>query len=146
MKLGTLTWRRYLICGFLFPFFHTSSAADPGEVDCRNIKKEIASFTEENILSLADANEDSPKIEPSTVAQLKNLREQVHTCYLSSPADSATEWDAGDFLRLEAQLAFFEITMGQAAADENTDVTWILINSPKFGQAVIDLQKALGIE
>ena len=144
MRFNRLHWPRYLVWVFPSAWLLGGCAGDVTEPDCRQIKQEIATFTEKNILPLADGK-NIPKIEQSIVEQLKKLRSQVTTCALSDVPDNTTDWNEDDFIRLDGRLAFFEVTMGQAAAEENPRITRMLINSPQFGEAVLELQEALGL-
>ena len=145
MKFDTLTWSRYLVWVFLLAWFQVSCAGEVTERDCRHVQQEITTFTEKNILPLVD-NKNPPKIEQSMVEQLKRLRKQVRTCALPDAPASATEWNEDNFIRLDGRLAFFEVTLGQAAEEENPEITRMLVNSPSFGEMVLDLQAALGLE
>ena len=145
MKFNPLHWPRYFVWVFLLALLLGGCAGEVTEHDCRQIRQEITAFTEKNILPLVDS-ESPPKIERSIVAQLKRLRGHVTTCALSDVPDDATEWNEDNLIRLDGRLAFFEVTLEQAAEAENPEITRMLVNSRNFGEAVLDLQAALGIE
>lgn len=145
MCFDVLTDPRYLVSVFLLAWLLVSCAGEETGRDCREVQQEITTFTEKNILPLVDI-ESSPKIERSTVIQLKRLRTQVLTCALPDAPNSATEWNEDNFVRLYAWLGFIEVTLELAAEEDNPETTRMLINSPSFGETVLDIQAALGLQ
>jgi len=145
LSFDALTDPRYLVWVFLLAWLLVSCAGEETERDCRQVQQEITTFTGKNILPLVDS-ESPPKIEQSTVLQLKRLREQVLTCALPDAPNSATEWNEDNFERLYAWLGFIEVTLELAAEEDNPETTRMLVNSPSFGETILDLQSALGLE
>ncbi len=145
MSFVVLTDPRYLVWVILLAWLLASCAGEEAERDCRQVQQEITTFTGNNILPLVDS-ESPPKIEQSTVVQLKRLRKQVSTCALPDAPNSATEWNEDNFIRLYAWLGIIEVTLELAAEEDNPETTRMLISSPSFGETVLDLQAALGLE
>ena len=136
---------RYFVWVLMFAWLLESCTGEVIERDCRQVQQEITTFTKQNILPLVDS-ESPPKIQRSTVEQLKQLRKEVDTCALPDAANSATEWNEANFIRLYGRLAYFEVMLERAAEEDDPEVIGMLVNSRSFGEMVLELQAALGLE
>lgn len=145
MSFDVLTDLRYLVWVFLLAWLLVSCAGEETERDCRQVVQEITAFTSKNILPLVDS-ESPPKIEQSTVIQLKLLRNQIFTCARPDAPDSATEWNQDKFLRLYSWLGLIEATLEVAAKEDDPETIRMLINSPSIGETILDIRAALGLE
>lgn len=135
MRLEGLRRFRYLVCFSLVIFSQVGCADGAAESDCRRIQQDVTTFVQQSILPLVDSK-SLPRVDMSVVVQLKALREQVRSCALPDMVDDESGWDEDSFVRLDGQLAFFEVTLEQAAEEGSPEITSMLFDSQPFQEAV----------
>lgn len=145
MTFDQPTYAGPLLGILMLSLLQVSCTGEIADNDCPQVEQEVGTFVAENIVPLMN-NDEPPKVERAVVAELRRIRERVRTCSLPNTPANATSWDEEKFARLDGQLVFFQVTLEQAAEEDNPEITRILVNSPGFATAVQDLREMLQLD
>ena len=148
--LRYLTNAMFIVGSLLLVWHHTAWAGNApaggaSERECHRIKESVASFAKEKIFPFIETKEYK-NIDWSVVSEVKALRRDVQLCSFPLELPSRTPWNEDEFTRLDGKLAYFEVTLEQAAEEESPEITRILFSSPGFHSAVESLKAVLGLE